>query len=102
MKKQGEIETPYGTAILYSRIVEGCFYTELDEEQMIYANLQHDYWQLYEGMLLEIDDYYVQIEYKIGDWWFKSETETELPDEFANHEYTGKLEEIIPQMFAVE
>ena len=102
MKKQGEIETPYRTAILYSRIVEGHFYTELDEEQMIYANPQHDYWQLYEGMLLEIDDYYVQIEYKIGDWWFKSETETELPDEFANHEYTGKLEEIIPQMFEVE
>lgn len=103
LNKQGEVETPYGTAILYSTLKEGCYYTDYDEEKQIYTNPQNRGWYLYEGMILEIDNYYIQIEYKKADWALSGlETEIELPSELANHEYTGKLEEVIPQMFEVK
>lgn len=104
MIKQGEIETPYGIAVLYSQISEICDYTEKDEEKQVYTAPQNVGWDLCEGMIIEIDDYFIQVVYRLDDWkaYRAIGTETELPEEFANHEYTGRLEEIIPQMFAVE
>ena len=104
MVKQGEIDTPYGTAVLYSRICEMCDYVEKDEEKQVYTTPQNVGWDLCEGMIIEIDDYFIQVEYRLDDWnaYRLIGSETELPPEFANHEYTGELEEIVPQMFAVE
>lgn len=47
-------------------------------------------------MIIEVDDYFVQITYNLDDWMVAG---TKLPESLAQTDYTGRLEEIIPQMF---
>lgn len=94
---RGEIDTPYGRGILYSAVYEWIFYTEYDDEMHCYTMIDDSehYWSAGEGMILEIDNYYIEIEYLLSDWEYFEE----YPEDFINAEYTGRLNEIIPQMF---
>lgn len=106
LTKEGEIETPYGKAILYTAITELIEIDEdaYNEEESGYdvSKGKHLAWNLTEGALIPtIDDIFVMIEYNInsGDWFWSSSSDSELPGSFINHEYTGTLDEVIPLMF---
>lgn len=100
MEKYGEIDTPYGKGVLYRALYEGVLYSEYDEEKLCYTQVKGtNNWSLEEGMIIEVDDYFVKITYNLDDWIVAG---TKLPESLAQTEYTGRLEEIIPQMFETE
>lgn len=90
---RGEVDTPYGKGILCSAVYEGVKYTGYDAETHCYTEEAGTYeWVRDEEMILEIDDQFVIIQYNNFNWY--------APDtEPANLDYSGRLDEIIPQMF---
>ncbi len=90
---RGNINTPYGKGILCTTVYETVMYTGYDPETHCYTEVDHtDSWRQREEMILEIDEYIVIIEYNSGNWYSPDAEPTDL-------EYTGRLDEIIPQMF---
>lgn len=90
---RGNIDTPYGKGTLCTAVYEIVFYKNYDEEKHCYTEVDHtEGWIQKEEMVLEIDDYFVIMEYNNGDWYSPNGAPTNL-------EYTGRLDEVIPQMF---
>lgn len=90
---RGEIDTPYGKGILCSAVYEGVKYTGYDAETHCYTEEAGTYeWSRNEEMILEIDSQFVIMQYSHFNWY--------APDtEPVNLDYSGRLDEIIPQMF---
>lgn len=92
---QGEVDTPYGKGILCSAVYEGVRYTGYDEETHCYTKVVDTYlWSRDEEMILEIDDQFVIISYSYFEWSDLGENVDP-----SNLDYTGRLDETIPQMF---
>ena len=92
---RGEIETPYGKGILCSAVYEGVRYTGYDAEMHCYTEIADTYlWSRDEEMILEVDDRFVIISYSYFEW-----SDLGANVESSDLDYTGRLDEIIPQMF---
>lgn len=102
-KPAGKIDTPYGEGTLYSAVCEIISYKEYNEEGA-YWEIDESVHQWYrsEGMLIEIGDYFVQVELSTDDWYVWEWEEGESGDRLLNIEYTGRLEELLPQIFEVK
>jgi hypothetical protein len=101
MEKKGELETIYGKAVFYQKLSERVFYSNRDDDNQYYvpgdSESDHGTWDIYEGVLLQVKGNFIDIIYSKGeDGW--STSDYELPYNMENHEYTGTLEEILPQM----
>lgn len=99
---EGKTDTPYGEGILYSAIYEAVPYTGFDEEKRCYTQideaadgLSHYYFRR-EGMFVEVDEYFVQVEFGTYDWFA---FEGKGSERVSGIEYSGKLEEILAEMF---
>lgn len=96
---EGKIDTPYGEGTLYSVVYEYVGYEEHDDERACWTQIDESsrYWYRREGMILEIDEYFVQIELAASDDWYVWEGKS--GERLLGIEYTGRLEELLHQMF---
>lgn len=103
-KPEGKIDTPYGEGTLYSAVYEYIGYEEHNEEGAYWEQVDESsrYWIRREGMLIEIGDYFVQVELSNLDWYVWEWEEEKSGDRLLDIEYTGRLEELLPQMFEVK
>lgn len=103
-KPAGKIDTPYGEGTLYSAVYECFSYEEWNEEGAYWEQIDESsrYWYRREGMLIEINDYFVQVELSNLDWYVWEWEEEKSGDRLLDIEYTGRLEELLPQMFEVK
>lgn len=91
MRKEGEMETPYGTAVLYTSIAQSGTYND------------SDLFSIQEGAMIPRGDmgegYYIEIEYTGSDWDTWSTTGDPW-EALQNHAYTGRLEELLPLLLS--
>lgn len=99
---EGRMDTPYGEGTLYSAVYEHISYEEYNEQEAYWTQIDDSsrYWYRREGMIIEVDDYFVQIELSVSEDWYLWEGES--GEGLLGIEYSGRLEEILPQMFEVK
>lgn len=103
-RHQGKIDTPYGEGILYSAVYEYIGYAEHNDEGAYWEQIDESYcnWRRGEGVIMEIDKYFIQIELSADDWYVLDWKEGNGGDSLVDIVYSKRLEELLPQMFEVK